>query len=316
MKLKLRLLTPFALLLCISGMSCPAFAAERAPVVAIKPTSAAAEYLLRYKFKVGKSLYYKDSQTTMFITVKGDKREQNIQKAVYEKHLQVVSEERPGEEQPSVFTIKPILDHVKMSAQFDDTEPMTYDSQIKIIPTKYFQGIDAVIGKSIWQLKVAASGKLIEQFDLRSGKIKPSSLQLVNAEVSDKHSRNNFFLTFPTEPVAVGQSWKKRYLGHVNIPQSRRKLPIKFLRTHTLTAVKGNVASISVRTVVLTVINNPKLSVQLIQQTPKSEIKFDIDRGIMLERTTTVDEKVFSFSGANSVVQVESLREEAYVEKP
>ena len=65
----------------------------------------------------------------------------------------------------------------------------------------------------------------------------------------------------------------------------------------------GNVATIRVLNSLLTPMNDPEILRQLVQQTPKGTIEFDMQQGRVLNRTLQIDEKVVGAFGAQTLLQ-------------
>ena len=68
-------------------------------------------------------------------------------------------------------------------------------------------------------------------------------------------------------------------------------------------SVKTGVATISVKTEVLTPVNDPQIKSQLVQQLTNGELKFDIDAGRVLSQQIDWDETVVGFSGDDSLMK-------------
>ena len=89
--------------------------------------------------------------------------------------------------------------------------------------------------------------------------------------------------------------------------------PITLLRKHSLTSVKGNLATISISTRILSPIRDPKIRTQLIQRTPKVTVVFDLDRGVIVEKTMTINKRQIGGITENSSMHVVSKRTERLV---
>jgi hypothetical protein len=64
------------------------------------------------------------------------------------------------------------------------------------------------------------------------------------------------------------------------------------LRTYKLAAVNGNDATIEFRTSILTPIEDPALSAQLIQRETSGKLTFDLSAGLITGRSSSVDRTV------------------------
>ena len=75
---------------------------------------------------------------------------------------------------------------------------------------------------------------------------------------------------------------------------------IKTRKSYTLEKVQTGIATISVRTEVLTPVNDARLQSQIIQQLTNGTIKFDLDSGRLRSKQMDWDETVIGFSGGDS----------------
>jgi hypothetical protein len=87
-------------------------------------------------------------------------------------------------------------------------------------------------------------------------------------------------------------------------------------QSYKLEKVEAGVATISVATIVLTPINDPKLQSQIVQRLQKGTIKFDVDAGRLLHKQLDIDEQVFGFSGPESHMQYLARFTEELVKEP
>ena len=62
-------------------------------------------------------------------------------------------------------------------------------------------------------------------------------------------------------------------------------------------------ATISVKTEVVTPVNDPQIKSQLVQQLTNGEVKFDMDAGRVVSRAIDWDETVVGFSGDDSLMK-------------
>ena len=103
----------------------------------------------------------------------------------------------------------------------------------------------------------------------------------------------------PEEPVAVGHQWTIPEDVPLRLPGE----PIRRIKTrqlYTLRKVQTGVATIDVRTEVLTPIEDPAIEAQLVQRLQEGTIKFDVDAGRLLSRQMDMDKTVIGFNGAES----------------
>ncbi len=105
----------------------------------------------------------------------------------------------------------------------------------------------------------------------------------------------------PKGKVPIGHQWEFPTEVALYLPDGRVKR-VRTRQLYTLESVKTGVATISVKTQVLTPVNDPRIEIQLMQQIANGVIKFDIDEGRVLYRQMDWDETVIGFHGPDSCV--------------
>ena len=291
------------------GQSETAAKNSQKPVIAQKPEAPAKGYLLNYRFQKGESLHYQSGFQMKFITAKGRTKETVISKTEMKKHFKVIAAKPDG----SVI-LEPILDHVKMSAKFNETEPITFDSSSKITPPKKYQHVAESVGTAMVHLKINQQGKLLDVIPQKTIKER-SVVTLTSGDRDDQMTQKNFLINFPVQPIKIGGTWTEELNSTVTTRNRNLKKPVKLQREYRLKSVKKNIALIIVKTSLLTNIRNPQQMVQLIQRTPRGTILFDIKRGILISRKTEIDNQVFGIAGGDSYAKATSSFQEVFVEK-
>ena len=75
---------------------------------------------------------------------------------------------------------------------------------------------------------------------------------------------------------------------------------IKVRQRYTLRSVKTDIATIAVRTEVLTPVRDPRIESQLVQKMIRGAIRFDVQKGCLRSKTIEWNEHVVGFQGADS----------------
>ncbi|VAX41027.1 hypothetical protein MNBD_PLANCTO02-2619 [hydrothermal vent metagenome] len=276
------------------------------PVVASKPVK---KHLLQYRFRAGESLLYQSRFEMTMTTVKGSSSEKVVSKTKMKKHFKVVSVEKDQS-----IILEPILDHVVMSVKFNETEPITYNSSSQKAPPRKFKHVVESIGIAMVHLKINSQGKLLDVI-LQKLKKKRPVITKTKGDRTNQMLQKSFLVKFPDKPVQIGESWKEILQSTVSIKGIRLQMPVRLKRSYQLKSVENNIATISVKTSLLTVINDSHQRAQLIQRTPRGTILFDIKKGILISRKMKVHKKVFGIAGGNSYMEASSQFEETFVEK-
>jgi hypothetical protein len=286
----------------------PVFSADTAadgPVAAPVPAKL---YRLRYKFRPNELVYY-DVQHRSKRTIKSVGLVDVTTTEIWaRKHFRVISVDREG-----AGLLELIIDHVKMRVDFGKNAPLVeFDSRSKDKTPRQFQRVKASIGMPRVRMRLAANGELI-QVTLLNRASQPARGQLKYAPQTDANDpSHNFLVVFPQESIAVGHSWSDRMTVDVRTGKTLVR-PITLLRKHSLTSVKGNLATISISTRILSPIRDPKIRTQLIQRTPKVTVVFDLDRGVIVEKTMTINKRQIGGITENSSMHVVSKRTERLV---
>jgi len=277
--------------------------AARAPVVARRPGEPAqALYKLEYKFRPGQSVYYQMEQKGRITTQKNETTETVHNSSTTLKHFQVKSVSAEG-----VAVLESFLDRVKMSHRFDDGPTVTFDSESKKAPPRGFAEIRNSIGRALSHAQVDKTGRLVSVTSLLG------SPDDENAS-SDEPVRN-LLVVLPDRPVAVGTRWTEEFPVKVKISK-RLTNKVTLLRKYELKSVENNLATIRMKTEILTPIDDPGILGQLILRTPQGTIVFDIDRGLIASRSLTTNKTEIGVIGSNSAMRAAGELTERIVAPP
>lgn len=282
-----------ARLLAISGLlSCLALAATTAARADDEKT-----YTLRYQFHRGEIVGYKvDHQTKVFL--QQQEAEQHVEHgSVSNKRYTVRKVDEAGN---AVLDLQ--IDRVQLTAEVDGGESVAYDTASGESPPSAFQGIDATVGKPHVRVQVSPRGELLSLDWLIA------TDQSKKPTIEDAPSLD-IMVVLPEGPVKVGDTWKEPFEVEVNATASLKK-SVRIQREYTLKSVQGNLATIALKTVVLTPLHDPAQESQLVSKTPRGTVVFDLARGVVTSRTQKVDKVVVGFSGDDSKVHTLSSRTE------
>jgi hypothetical protein len=79
-------------------------------------------------------------------------------------------------------------------------------------------------------------------------------------------------------------------------------------RRYELKNVENGIATISLVTVPLSPLNDPFQESQLIQRKPSGTLKFDIEKGCLIDRQFKIDEQVVGHAGPGSALTVKVIK--------
>lgn len=122
-------------------------------------------------------------------------------------------------------------------------------------------------------------------------------------------------LSLPEDPIAIGGSWFVPREVKVRAVSGEVK-SMKVREVYTLDKVQTGVAALTVRSEVLTPMEDESVKAQLVQQLSNGSIRFDIDAGRVLSKQLDWDETVVGFQGANSMMEYRARLTETIAENP
>lgn len=251
-----------------------------------------ATYELRYAFSEGEILRTQVTHmATTETTIRGITQESKS-RSHSTKIWKVLSIDDQG-----AFRIEHEVEQVDMWQKLSDRPEVTFNSETdKKAPPEYELAADS-IGIPITRVVVDPYGEVKEREDLKA---------------SPNMGLGQITTPLPKGKVAVGHQWEFPTEIAVQMPDGRVRR-IKTRQLYTLESVKTGVANISVKTQILTPVNDAKIEVQIVQQITNGQIKFDIDAGRVLSKQIDWDESVVGFNGADSRFKYLARFTEEYV---
>lgn len=247
-----------------------------------------ATYILKYKFQPGQFLYYEVENAMTIVTQNGQAKEEVTNTSQAWKQLRVVAVDEAGN-----VVLEPMVERVKMKAVKDEGDTVSYDSLSDAEPPIQFRDIKRTIGTAIARVNVSSNGELLQVTPLIDD----------NEQLKDAAKKNdprlNFLVVMPKTAVKIGETWKDRFQTDVVVEKSLKK-EVTLQRTYQLVEVNGSIATIKLKTGVITPVNDPQIEVQLIQRSPSGTIKFDLAEGRIVSMETVVDQTVLGAFGPMS----------------
>lgn len=179
------------------------------------------------------------------------------------------------------------VEDVSMWQQGTGRPEIRYDSAKDEEPPDEYRHVAETVGVSLGTITISPSGEILRRENARP-QFNPGIGELT--------------IPLPPEPVQVGASWSKEG----ELPIRLKDGPVKRVKTrqvYQLQKVQTGVATIAVRTEVLTPVDDPAVQSQLVQRVKRGEARFDIDAGRVLQQQLDIDETVIGFSGADSMMK-------------
>lgn len=180
------------------------------------------------------------------------------------------------------------VENVEMWQQVTDRPEVRYDSRTDEEAPPEYEGVDATIGVPLATITIDRLGNVLN----REG----------NSQRQASLGLGDIAVPLPAGQVKLGHEWNAADEVFVRLASGQAKR-INVRKHFTLEKVQTGVATISVRTQVLTPTQDPQILAQLAQQLTNGTIRFDVDAGRLLSRQMDWDETVVGFNGADSMLQ-------------
>lgn len=195
------------------------------------------------------------------------------------------------------MTLVHVVESAELWQKVTGQDEVRFDSQKDQVVPENYVNVAASIGKPLSTITISPSGKIVHRKDAVT-QFNPGIGMLLPQ--------------LPERSVVVGQRWFSSETVRIRT-QSGRVQPIQLRKLYKLDKVNHGLATISVRTQVLTPVNDPKIQSQLMQRLQHGTIEFDLDRGRIYSCKMELDERVIGFRGAASMIHYLSRMTETLV---
>lgn len=259
--------------------ACALSAAWTAPARGDDAPADSEKHLLRYKFAEGDVLRWDvRHQVQILTTVAGTTQNASTDSRSVKKW--VVEKVSPSGD----VTFAHSVESVVMTHRLSGREEQTFDSTKDKTPPPGFEDAAKNVGVTLAIIVMDNRGEVVKREDHRQ---RPAGYD------------GPMTIPLPEEPVYQGYEWKIPHV--ISIPMRDRTLKkIKSQQRFTVEGIKDGVATIRVETVILTPINDPVIEAQLVQRETRGLVKFDINRGRVIEQSSNMDKRVIGHIGETS----------------
>jgi hypothetical protein len=194
-----------------------------------------------------------------------------------------------------VATLEQSVEDVTMTSRSSERGEVRWSSSGDADPPPGYEGVRASLRVPLVRLRVTPDGRVLERRELRP--------------CPQAASGDLVIVPFPDEPIEEGHTWTIPDEVIVEVPNGPRKAVRTRLR-YRLEAVCDGIATIAVDTTVLTPLDNPQLEARLLERIWNGNIRFDVERGQILGRTTSIDRRVVGFGGPQSSLRYKASLDE------
>ena len=261
----------------IAAFAC-VFASAAAPTRAAAPRG---KYLLRYKFAMGESLRYEVKQSTNLRTTMEKTTQRNSSQTTSIKVWNVTDVLPSGD-----IEFIHLVESVQMSNEGPNQTKRSFDSTSTEPPATGFEAAARAIGVPLVKVRISPSGKVLS----REQKLPQQEPPAEDLPIT---------LELPEESVALGERWSHAYDVTVKKP-SGADMKIRTRRVCRLRQVKAGIALIDVEYQILTPVDATIRS-QIIDRLTKGTVRFDLERGRVIQQSHEVDRREIGFAAANQV---------------
>jgi hypothetical protein len=264
--------------------------APRLPIVAVRPGPIkASEYRLVYKFRVNDDVHLPISVDAKIQVKKGPVEQISSNQSTVDRHFHVASVDPDGSAVVELF-----IDNVQLSYSFNNGTPVVFNAKAKGSPPPGFQGVQDCLGPR-GRVRFSVTGVVLP---LPGASLNPSS-----------DPSESFLDLLPAKSVHVGEEWSDDFKVKVSVDRNLSQ-KITLRRRYTLQSVSGNIATIQMRIVEITPIQDAQIRAQMVQRTPEGTITFDIERGVTTSRDLTCSRTETGFmSGEGMIAATTHIKE-------
>ncbi len=237
------------------------------------------KYRLRYKYEQGETISYAVEHLVAIDTTIAGNNQKTKLRTQSTRSLQVEHVSPEGN-----MRFAHVVDHVDMWSEVAGRNPLHFASDQEGPPPPEYEHVAETVGKPISLITINPRGEVIDRQD----KVQHPDLGL-----------GGITIPLPEGEIANGDSWSRPLELKVRLEDQRIKA-IQTRELYQLEKVETGIATISIKTQILTPIDDPRVKAQIVQRISEGEVRFDIDKGRLVSRQLEWDESVLGFNGAQS----------------
>lgn len=247
----------------------------------LKRISSEQTYDLRYKFKVGESIRWTMEHLVTHETSVKDTKQSAKSRSLSTKVWKIV------ESNDDRIVLEYSIDDVDMWQHVSGRPEVRFNSRSDEIAPREYESVARQVQVPLALVTMDTRGKIIDKTYPTAG-ASPTVAELA--------------IPLPPKPIKVGANW--HWPEEITLRlESKRIQRVQLRHVYTLLAVDKNIATLGIRTEVLTPIDDPKIHGRLLDRLKKGSAKFDMESGRFTSMQLDLDETVVGFAGAESLLE-------------
>lgn len=235
-----------------------------------------------YRAAVGETLRWK---VTHLVTV--DTKIRGSEQSAKTRSASTKSWRVTGVDDEGNITFVYTVDEVDMWQSVTGRQEIRYNSRTDSMPPREYEAASKSVGVPLATVTIDRFGRVVKR-DSEQSQFNPGLGELT--------------IPFPEKEMKVGARWNVPDEIRIRLEDGRVQR-VQTRQAYTLEKVETGVATIGIKTEVLTPVDDPKVHAQLVQRLTQGSVKFDLDAGRLISRQMDLDETVIGFSGPDSVMQ-------------
>jgi len=181
-----------------------------------------------------------------------------------------------------------LVENVDMRHHLSDHDEVHYNSRTDLCAPHGFEDVARAVGIPLAVFTIDDQGKVLRR-----------QQNFVKAAVA---GQGEITIQLPEKTVAVGARWSNQVVFDIPLPDGSVRR-VRAMRSYKLDGVQTGIATISMSTNILTPITDPALEAQVLQYEASGSVRFDIDRGQIVQRQLDMDKSVVGFRGETSSIR-------------
>ena len=249
---------------------------------ASKQVASEQTFLLQYRPEKGQTIRWKVVHlVTVDTKIRGSEQTAKT-RSVSTKAWRVTDVDADGN-----VTVVLTVEQADMWQSVSGRQEVRYNSKTDSVPPREYEQVAKSIGVPLATVTFNRHGRVLKR---------DSAQPQFNVGLGE------LTIPLPEQPVKIGAKWNVPEELSVRLEDGRVQR-IKTRLLYSLDKVETGVATIGVKTEILTPVTDPKVHSQIVQRMTNGALKFDLEAGRLISKQVDLDETVVGFSGADSVMQ-------------